>query len=267
MSSWWARPSERYGGSGTPTWSNSGSRWQASWSSDDWSGQQWPQEDERIWNKRGWQEDNQTGDYSHQDEGRSLKRRATEEGRTLESYTYLGGDGKASLPLPDKVKILHGIFPDLGILALNGLASDTLDAAIWRVTGQQPTMCIRTVSVEPQRLREVFRDAALRRSARVPVTAAGTTDLQEAQSELEGIQDLEDELIYVGDMAARGFKLFGAHPDKAKRQANPFVERLQNVWAPGPLTPCRACELPLLDTQPCCALFDSSPLPTSPTLD
>ena len=128
-------------------------------------------------------------------------------------------------------------------------------------------MCIRTVSVEPQRLREVFRDAALRRSARVPVTAAGTTDLQEAQSELEGIRDLEDELGYVEDMAERGFKLF-KHPDKIKRQVNPFVERLQqNVWAPGPLmSDIEPVKLTLPDTHSPVAPLSMAKLPPPQSL-
>ena len=37
----------------------------------------------------------------------SLKRRTTEEGPTYDAYTYLGGDSKASLPLPDRCKLVH----------------------------------------------------------------------------------------------------------------------------------------------------------------
>lgn len=38
---------------------------------------------------------------------KKLTKRTTEEGKTYESYTYVGGEEKGSLPLNERVKLLH----------------------------------------------------------------------------------------------------------------------------------------------------------------
>ena len=64
-----------------------------------------------------------------------MKRKSTDEGRSLEAYTYLGGDAKASLPHGDKVRIVHALRPDVGILVLNSLPGECLDAVMWILPG------------------------------------------------------------------------------------------------------------------------------------
>jgi len=116
MSGWWKRS-----GHGN-SWDNSGYGWSASDNS--WGSQgSWDAHDtwgttNPSWSKRDRGQEEEEGCGS-----RTLRRRTTEEGRTYESYTHLGGDTKASLPLMDRCKIVNHMLQDLnvGMLTLNTL--------------------------------------------------------------------------------------------------------------------------------------------------
>ena len=122
MSGWWKRS-----GHGN-SWDNSGYGWSASASSWDSPGS-WSAYD--TWGTGNLSWDSCAGASSKRDRGqeeegggsRILRRRTTEEGRMYESYTHLGGDTKASLPLMDRCKIVNHMLQDLnvGMLTLNTL--------------------------------------------------------------------------------------------------------------------------------------------------
>ena len=119
MSSWWQDHSRGSGG-----WA--GHDWDSGW-----------QGGYQNWGNGHW--DNNGGDYGDtgsqkrsapnsapndsRDDGRALKRRTTEEGRSYDAYTYLGGDSKASLPLPDRCKLVQAMLDGaVGALTLNTMS-------------------------------------------------------------------------------------------------------------------------------------------------
>ena len=189
-------------GWGDGAWSSSNDGWKssgASWGPDSqaWSecGSEWSS-DSRTWRgDQEWQEGQKRKGTAPAEGQRALKRKSTDEGRSLEAYTYLGGDAKASLPHGDKVKIVHALRPDVGILVLNSLAGECLDAVMWILTGQQPTLAIRQVSVEPDRLRHTLREEYERRQRRWQST--GEKDLPNLLAQIEELNDLDEQIRFV----------------------------------------------------------------------
>ena len=88
---------------------------------------------------------------------RQLKRKTTEEGKSYQWYTTLGGLGKAALPCCERAKLLHHLDESVSILQLNTRDAFFLDAAIYLVTGQMPTTRIRSVATDPRMFRAEFK--------------------------------------------------------------------------------------------------------------
>lgn len=88
---------------------------------------------------------------------RSLKRKSTEEGKTYEWYTFLGGSNKTALPLQDRVKIINCCDTSAGGLILNKYDTFWIDAALYFMTGQSPTLRLRSASTDPENLREMLK--------------------------------------------------------------------------------------------------------------
>jgi hypothetical protein len=121
MSGWWK-------GSGRGnSWDNSGYGWSGSNNSWDrqgsWNADMWGTGDSSWDSSAGASSKRDRGQEEEVGSGRQLRRRSTEEGRTYDSYTHLGGDSKASLPLIDRCKIVSHMLMDLhvGMLTLNTL--------------------------------------------------------------------------------------------------------------------------------------------------
>ena len=98
------------------------------------------------------------GDQNVGKKQRGLKRRSTEKSKVYESYTYLGGSLKSSLPQPERVKLLHdcstGAF---NLLLLQDMGTVAIDALIYIALKVRPISRLRTITTDPAKLREHFK--------------------------------------------------------------------------------------------------------------
>lgn len=207
-----------------------------------WNGWAW----DSSWSQ--WDEDGRKNRWAEAEEPstRVLRRRTTEEGRNYDMYTYLGGDSKASLPSADRAKLLHHILGgSVGILSLHSLPGEVLDAALFLLTGQQPTMTIRSVSTNPLRLRDEFRDEYLRRRERK--RAAGLED--DVPNQLLNMSDPDDHMKFVEHAMSIGFRLF-QHPERpTKRPGNALGLQLHSSAPVGPAFDALAAQRQLIEMQ------------------
>lgn len=148
MSSWWQERSHGSGGWAGHSWGSGAEGGHQSWGNHTWDGDNWGKDG---WGSGDWtaashghsapyesQEDShkrsaptESREDSHKrgapsesrEDSRVLRRRTTDEGRTYEAYTYLGGESKASLPLPDRCKLVHAMLDGaVGALTLNTMS-------------------------------------------------------------------------------------------------------------------------------------------------
>ena len=96
----------------------------------------------------------------------SLARKTTEEGKSYQRYTYLGGDSKASLPASERAKMVVHLFQDqITMVRAQQWSSDTLDAIIFMATRAQPTTKLHCLSIDPIQLREMLsREFSVRKA-------------------------------------------------------------------------------------------------------
>jgi hypothetical protein len=121
-------------------WSNAASSWSGTSSGFDWSGA-----------------DSRPGKGQPGQTRNSLTRRTTDEGKTYNHYTYLGGDTKASLPTCERAKIVLNLFEDsITMVRAQQWSSDCLDSIIYLATRSQPTTKIHSLSTDPTLLREML---------------------------------------------------------------------------------------------------------------
>ena len=115
MSSWWQDHSRSSGGWAGHDWD---SGWQGGYQN--WGNGHW---DNNGWDSGDTGSQKRSAPNDGRDDGRALKRRTTEEGRNYDAYTYLGGDSKASLPLPDRCKLVQAMLDGaVGALTLNTMS-------------------------------------------------------------------------------------------------------------------------------------------------
>lgn len=71
---------------------------------------------------------------------RCLVRQDTDNGKTYECFSVLGGTSKNALPRPERAKLVSFMMPAARKLRVATLTSNELDAVIYIATGQQPTL-------------------------------------------------------------------------------------------------------------------------------
>ena len=135
-------------------WSNPASSWSGTGSGPDWSGA-----DSRL--GKG-----QAGGKSRN----SLCRKTTDEGKTYNHYTYLGGETRASLPTCERAKIVVNLFEDsITMVRAQQWSSDCLDSIIYLATRSQPATKLHALSTDPALLREMLaKECKMRRNHGAP---------------------------------------------------------------------------------------------------
>jgi len=96
----------------------------------------------------------------------TLTRKTTEEGKSYNHYTYLGGETKASLPAHERAKLVVTMFGDaVTMVRAQQWNSDCLDSIIYLATRSQPSTKIHCLSTDPSRLRDMLtRECNLRQA-------------------------------------------------------------------------------------------------------
>jgi hypothetical protein len=127
-------------------------KWHQGW----WQGQQ--QQTNWDWSADSWSGMGSQSDWRGPKPARnSLTRKTTEEGKSYQRYTYLGGDSKASLPASERAKMVVHLFQDqITMVRAQQWSSDTLDAVIFMATRAQPTTKLHCLSIDPIQLREML---------------------------------------------------------------------------------------------------------------
>ena len=91
------------------------------------------------------------GDRHQQAKSRNtLTRKTTEEGKSYNHYTYLGGETKVSLPAHERAKLVVTMFGDaVTMVRAQQWNSDCLDSIIYLATRSQPSTRIAASAPTP----------------------------------------------------------------------------------------------------------------------